>query len=111
MTSLTPKENYLKALRHEETEYVPVAGLDHATPGCPDGIEIPFATGDRDLFGVRWVDPGTAGGGILPAPGEFILDDVREWKKKVAMPDLERYDWEKLAAKCAGVDRSRLALN
>jgi hypothetical protein len=111
MISLTPKENYLRALRHEETEYVPVTGLDHATLGCPDGIEIPFATGDRDAFGVRWVDPGTAGGGMLPAPGEFLLEDVRDWKKKVVMPDLERYDWEKLAAQCAGVDRSRLALN
>jgi hypothetical protein len=100
MPSLSPKENYLRALRHEETEYVPFSmGGDMAARGlfCPAdrGYE---STGFRDGFGVRWVTSESAAGGEIPAPGEFILKNITKWKKTIIIPDVEQYDWQKFAA-------------
>jgi uroporphyrinogen-III decarboxylase len=50
-----------------------------------------------DGFGVRWVEADTAIGGGIPEPGKFLLADVTQWKKKVAIPDVKNYDWKKLA--------------
>jgi hypothetical protein len=101
MPDLTPKENYLRALRHEETEYVPfAAGGDTASFGifCPAdrGQE---STNFLDGFGVRWVSSESAAGGQIPAPGEFVLKDITQWKKTITIPDVEQYDWEKFAEK------------
>jgi hypothetical protein len=102
MPSLSPKENYLRALRHEETEYVPFApfgpGSDTIAYGlfCP-GDRGQESTGFRDGFGVRWESSESAAGGQIPAPGEFILTDITRWKKTITIPDMEQYDWQKLA--------------
>jgi hypothetical protein len=101
MPSLSPRENYLRALRHEETEYVPIhdlSGKGDVTvigrlPPAEQGNEN---TGFRDGFGVRWTTSESAAGGKIPAPGEFILKDVTRWKKDIAIPDVEKYDWQKL---------------
>jgi hypothetical protein len=101
MPSLSPRENYLRALRHEETEYVPLmlqAGGDVAwvglLPPLDGGNE---STGFRDGFGVRWEASDSAAGQRLPAPGEFILKDLAQWKKTITLPDVECCDWQKLA--------------
>jgi len=58
-------------------------------------IERPSGFDGFDGFGVRWVAPLSGGAGsALPAPGEFILDDVTKWKSVIKMPDLASYDWE-----------------
>jgi uroporphyrinogen-III decarboxylase len=99
MPSLSPRENYLRALRHEDAEYVPIAfGVD----GALAGMEAPYdygnpGAGAPDGFGVRWEASDSAVGGRIPAPGEFILKDVTQWKRAVTMPDLGKYDWEKMA--------------
>jgi hypothetical protein len=106
---LTPKENYLRALRHEETEYIPAFGVDVTNVCMYNPIERP-AGGGIDGFGVRWVNSGSAGGATLPAPGEFVLDDVLNWKKKLAIPDLNVYKWDKLAEEASQVDRNQIAV-
>jgi hypothetical protein len=99
MTTLSPRENYLSALRHETTEYVPCGwGFDAAL--C--GMLLPLETGNetsgfRDAFGVRWVVNHAAAGGNIPAPGEFLLKDITQWRKDVAIPDVDKYDWQKFA--------------
>jgi hypothetical protein len=50
-----------------------------------------------DGYGVRWVVSESAVGGIIPVPGEVILKDVTRWKKDITVPDVEKYDWQKLA--------------
>jgi hypothetical protein len=97
MPSLSPKENYLRALRHEETEYVPGAwGMDIDTVGMMPPVDNGYPeTNYRDGFGVRWMDSDTALGGFIPVPGEFILKDVTKWKKTISIIDVDKLDWPK----------------
>jgi hypothetical protein len=99
MPSLSPRENYLRALRHEETEYVPFGrGGDAVSFGlfCP--VERGQAsTNFLDGFGVRWTSSESAAGGQIPVPGEFILKDITQWKKTVAIPDVDQFDWKQFA--------------
>jgi uroporphyrinogen-III decarboxylase len=97
---LSPKENYLRAWRHEDTEFQPCGwGMDAVSVGD-------FSTTDRgaastnfiDGYGVRWVTVDSAVGAFIPAPGEFILKDVTQWKKQIKIPNIKDYDWEKIAA-------------
>jgi uroporphyrinogen-III decarboxylase len=102
MPNLSPKENYLRTLRHEENEYVPISwGLSIATDAALVGMFSPTDQGQEfagfvDGFGVRWVVSDSAVGGKIPAPGEYILKDVRRWKKDITIPDVEKYDWQKI---------------
>jgi hypothetical protein len=102
MSSLSPKENYLRCLRHEEYEYVPIVVLPGGSDAAFSGLLPPFGTGNEstgfiDGFGVRWEGSDSAAGGRLPAPGEFILKDVTRWKRDITIPDVEHYDWQKAA--------------
>jgi hypothetical protein len=114
MQNLSPKENYLRCLRHEEYEYVPVLAFG---PGGDVGMAGFFpsdcgdaSTGFVDGFGVRWVASDSAAGGLIPEPGKFILEDVTRWKKDITIPDVEKYDWEKIAGNgLFPSDRDRMA--
>jgi hypothetical protein len=116
MPSLSPRENYLRALRHEETEYVP-SGFGGDSAGF--GLFCPIDRGQEstnflDAFGVRWVTTDAVAGGQIPAPGEFVLTDITKWKKQVTIPDVEQYDWEKFAEQefaLSHADRDKQAFN
>jgi hypothetical protein len=103
MPSLSPRENYLRALRHEKTEYVPFPmSLFSGSDAALAGILAPVDHGQeftnfRDCFGVRWVASDSAAGGMIPEPGEFILKDVTQWKKTVTIQDIDKFDWQKFA--------------
>jgi hypothetical protein len=118
MPSLSPKENYLRCLRHEDYEYVPVWTLGPASDAGGAGFfpsdHGTASNGFVDGFGVRWVATPAAPGGLIPEPGNFILKDVTRWKKDIAIPDVEKYDWEKIAGDSAGmspVDRDTKAFS
>lgn len=103
---LNPRENFLLAIQHKPTEYTPAGFIDSAGCGLVFEIERGPYGGGYDGFGVRWVYPNSALGGALPAPGEFVLDDVTKWKEKVTIPDLKSVDWENMAAaELAPIDR------
>lgn len=53
--------------------------------------------GGYDGFGVRWVAPESGAGAAIPAPNEYVLDDITEWKKKINIPDVNEFDWEESA--------------
>ncbi|MCL2137686.1 MAG: hypothetical protein FWH40_09290 [Coriobacteriia bacterium] len=113
MPTLTPYENYLRMMRGEMPEFVPSMGdgfgmfmtmeyskdwrpaLGTTTPG-----EIWY-----DMFGVPWVSEWNAANGSLPAPGQFILDDITKWRDVIKKPAiLEDIDWEY----CASVDLPKM---
>ena len=102
---LSEKENLLRTINGETPEFVPSArtlmrgqimcsALTHPTGAMQEDGVI------RNLFGVTFVSEETAGGGNIPKPGEFILDDIRKWRDVIKRPAiLDDIDWEKLAKK------------
>jgi hypothetical protein len=118
MPSLSPRENYLRALRHEETEYVPMGlGGDVATCGwfvpADNPVNLAGQKEFQDGFGVRWVGSDSASGGAIPAPGEFMLKDITQWKKTVTIPNVDQYNWDKLVDQenaINKIDRDKVAV-
>jgi hypothetical protein len=113
---LSPRENLLRAYNHEKTEYVPFILTDTAMFGFGAGsgpwLEKGPPGGGIDGFGVKWVTPMSGGGAPIPAPNEFILDDITKWKEKITLPDVNAYNWEKDAAQdLAACDRSRVVVD
>ena len=107
---LTPRENYLRALRKEPYEYTPIASLDIGRAGGVGWLETGPPGGGLDGFGVPWVNPDSGAGAPLPEPGNFILTDVTQWKEKVTIPDVDAIDWDKVVESMPPVDREQLAI-
>jgi uroporphyrinogen-III decarboxylase len=99
MQNLTLRENFLRALRHEETEFVPFAySRDAGMCGMTIPSEIGYPEKNiRDGFGVLWTSADSVANAYMPAPGDFILKDVTRWKKDITLPDIGKFDWEKIA--------------
>jgi uroporphyrinogen-III decarboxylase len=120
MPSLSPRENYLRTLRHEENEYVPMwmGGVIGVGDASMVGLFSPTDSGQEftgfvDGYGVRWVASESAVGGKIPLPGEFILKDITRWKKEITIPDVEKYDWAKIVEQEYGIfniDKDKQAL-
>jgi hypothetical protein len=113
---LTPRENLLRVLNHQEAEYVPFYIMDAAMFGfgASSGpwLEKGPAGGGLDGFGVRWITPASGGGAPIPAPNEFLLKDVTEWKRVVQFPDVNVYDWAGNAEQdLAKYDRSQVVVD
>jgi hypothetical protein len=101
MPSLSPKENYLRALRHEETEYVPIMAFGPGGDASWVGVFNPIEKGQQafnmtDGYGVPYSLSDAAVGGMIPTPGKFLLKDITRWKKNVTFPKVKSYDWQKL---------------
>ena len=107
------KENYLAALNHRPTEWVPFS-RDSVSWGYDDlWFEKGPKSGGLDGFGVRWVRPSSGMNAGIPAPGEFVLKDVTQWKKVVQFPDVDAFDWEKASEEfySRGIDREQVAVD
>lgn len=99
---LSPKENYRNVLLHKPTVFAPCSLTDAAVVGF-GAVNGPWFEkgpmgGGYDGFGVRWECPASGGGAAIPAPNEFVLEDIEDWET-VKFPDLAAYDWEGEAAK------------
>ncbi len=104
-TPITPRENFLMFLRHEEPLWMPMGDDTFTiTPGVSaDNIARGFvfdATkfdpvtqgGGPDMFGVEWEYVPTAGGSMV-RPGAPKVSDITEWEKYITFPDLDSWDW------------------
>jgi len=110
---MTPKENYLRMLRHEAYQYVPsmmepyMAGVtdELLTPNmAPNG---PIVTG----LGVTYVGSADNGFGAMPKPGTVVLEDITKWRDVVKLPDLSKRDKEAYYKERAkNIDRSQVAV-
>lgn len=117
--ALTPKQNYLNAINHKETEWTPVFPVDCAGSGFgafpgPWFEKGPMG-GGYDGFGVRWITPASGGGAPIPAPNEHILDSetIVNWRNILKFPDLEAVDWKAMVEaefQMMPVDREQTAL-
>lgn len=109
---LTPRENYLNLYLHKPTQYVPCTMTDGTIlgfgPTNGPWIEKGPEGGGYDGFGVRWVTPESGNSAAIPAPNEFLMEDITEWEDVVKFPDLDAFDWENASKKeLENVDRSK----
>ena len=91
------KDEYIKFLNHQPNIIPPnkqvftiMAGAG-LVPG--PAIDRGPVGGGYDGFGVRWITPESGGGTPIPAPNEFVLEDICDWKEKITFPDLDSFDW------------------
>ncbi|MBP2662063.1 MAG: hypothetical protein H6Q71_11 [Firmicutes bacterium] len=109
------KENYMEALYHRPTEFVPTffSAVHSVGFGAGNGpwFEKGPQGGGRDGFGVPWVTPPSGGGAPIPKPGNFVLEDIMEWKS-LTFPDIRAFDWESEAKKeLSGCDRDEFVVD
>lgn len=112
MSKLTPKQNFLRLLKNELPESVPVFtmgfnGINGETPWKIVGPFLfdethltPTPGGRTDIWGVKYVTNKETGFGCIPEPGNFILKDVCEWREIIKAPEMPKdIDWRKMAEK------------
>lgn len=104
---MSEKENYLKTLRGEHPDWVPLYSFG-PIPGrakpCTSAMVGPdflnqhmMNGGGKDIWGVNYVATYETGNALLPEPGNFILDDITKWHDVIKAPSLEGIDWEAMA--------------
>ena len=93
---LSPRENMIRAFRHEETEYLPFSLTDFTGAFLPIG-DTPRPTSDGryvDGWGVRWLrqEIGNMPNEAVPP----VVEDICDWRDYLRFPDLDALDWEKM---------------
>ncbi|MGN0356912.1 MAG: uroporphyrinogen decarboxylase family protein [Blautia sp.] len=106
---LTPRENYLAVLNHEPADYVPDVMQDAVLlGGTMETFENGPIGGGYDDFGLNWICTESANGQAVPDPSCHPVPDILEWKDYLKFPDLDKYDWEGMAAaQLANADRDQ----
>ena len=106
---LTPRDNYIRFLNGDPYEWAPTSGDQRrfAPAFIPDNVargmviqQEPFPVenyGGKDLFGVEWIFQPEANGSMEKQPLFSNLDDLYDWREKLAFPDLNNMDWEACA--------------
>jgi hypothetical protein len=95
--NITPKENYLKLLRGEIPDYIPSMFLDPYIDMIAEDQIAPVMAPNgpvMTVYGVEYVGSKEINNGALPAPGKFILHDIRKWRDVIKNPDNSHRDWE-----------------
>ena len=111
-SKLTMKDNFLRLLRNEMPESVPIhtMGIMENHGESPYKLVGPFLFdetrlvpvpgGYTDIWGVRLVTNKETGFGCIPEPGNFILKDITKWRDVIKRPEMpEHIDWEAMARK------------
>ena len=57
--------------------------------------------GGPDMFGIEWEYVAQVGGSMV-RPGAPLLEELGEWREKLAWPDIGTWDWEDAAARNNG---------
>jgi len=100
---LTKKENFLRAIRRQNPEWVPY-GCENVTLVYPPVVERPAGKG-KDDFGVLWDINELAEGGTYPVEGDFVITDIEDFKNQLKFPNFAKMDWSVAAKEAAAVDR------
>ena len=99
---LTAGENFLRAARGEQPEYLPTYSLFWGNNGAPFFRPQPDENGVmRNIFGVESVrDQGGITDASMPKTWDFVLDDIRKWGDVIKLPnpdDISQREWEDAA--------------
>ena len=100
---MNKKENFLRAVRRENPEWVPNNYEAAARISCPV-VERPTNAG-RDDFGVLWNFSPEAEGGTYPSETELVVTDIEHWREQVIFPDLKKINWESVRDEVSKIDR------
>lgn len=95
---MTEKENLLRAIRHQNPQWVPNAFKIMQTV-CfldPPVVERPIGAGTDD-WGVKYLFNAAAEDGSYPFQGDYVLTDVTKWREQVRFPDVDTMDWSDIA--------------
>lgn len=119
--TITSRENWLRFLRGEKPEWMPVYSETQAIlPAIvPDNVARGFVNetvqvspdrfGGPDMFGVPWVYEPQVGGSMEDPSHPPILRDVADWREVIRFPDVDSWDWEGAARRNRGfLDPTRL---
>ncbi len=101
---ITEKENYLMLLRGEQPYWIPTYSFGQM-PGprpCTSAIFQPPFIGDfrkqpgggKDVWGVNYVGSASTMQALLPEPGNFMFEDISDWRDYIKAPDISGIDWE-----------------
>ena len=112
--TISPKENYMRAMRRDERpEWLPLSTEDARVifPGLVCERPIYGSEGGKDWFGCSWIWDPECMGFAPDVKNPPLLDDITEWRDVVQFPDLDSYDWESIAAKdLEGIDPDEVAV-
>lgn len=111
---MNAKENYLNALHHKPTEWVPVDEECLYFVGSVNGMEMSTEPGGTDGFGVKWTSTDSTGGGFMPDPRYTLMtaDDICDWRDIIKFPNPSEYPWEEESkAELEGVDRDTTCID
>jgi len=100
---MTPKENLLKVIKHDNPEWVPY-GLESAVFINPPVIERPELPG-KDDFGVMWELEKGAEGGTYPAHNGHTITGIENWREQISFPGIESMDWDSVSDNVKTIDR------
>ena len=101
---MTPKENLLRAIRHEGPEWVPNKMEAVVRIGSPV-IERPSQAG-KDAFGVIWALEEGVQTGTYPVLGGQPVSELRSWREQVRMPDIDQLNWDQVRESAESVNRA-----
>ncbi len=105
---MTRREQILEVYKHKNTGYVPCIYTDMDIFKST-AINERAEQGGKDWFGVDWTYVPEVLAPMV-TPDTKVLTDITKWKEQVTFPDLDQYDWEKLAAEeTASWDRQNKA--
>lgn len=96
-SGLTPLENTMLAYNHKTPAWIPCVYTDFwfLQPKM-EGERYCGHDRGKDWFGVEWQYVPQLGA-PMPIPGQYLFEDIADWKEYVKFPDLDAIDWEKQA--------------
>lgn len=122
-TPVTPKENYLSAVRRKGALWFPFTAdtlalmpriiADNLARVLACDLEAPLAEdrmGGPDMFGIEWTYVPEVGGSTV-RPGHPVLSNANDWQDRIRFPDLGELDWERYAFVNVGINGTRYSLN
>ncbi len=90
---ISPRENFLRALRHEKPLWMPntTFGMQFLVPPAyKDAPDFTIKGDSYDWFGTLYKYEEAQGG---PTPMGNVFEEVTEWKEKFIFPDLSKVNW------------------